>query len=566
MGSLGQLAQTLGQLLGQLLSSSNSSGSSGTTASTASTCTSSYYTESTNPTPTDPCAEYVASTASTETCASLGETGTYPACVSSSSSCTLVQELAGTCSTTTTGSTAASDSTNGTLGVAPNTGTAPLAVTFTITDKSGACPHSPIVLAFGDGSTNQTIFDGASSDCQIGATQAVSHTYQQSGTYTAAIGNQTTGGTLQTSSIIVTSTTTVSNVDTTNGTVTPTPNAGTVPLSVSITVTDTSGSCPHSPLVLNYGDGSQNQTVFTGASSTCAIGGTQVLPHTYQYAGNYTLALLNGSTGNTLQESVVIASATSSTASSNTSSSNATSYYSGSGSSGQPSVAAITGTFTMSAPLGATSSGTYTQGNVNGSVVTTPNGATFTANSSNGNTEIAGFFGGNTVVGAVNALVTNWCQTRPWATNFLAAIFPPSFFDGLCTWAGYSTKQSTSAQTPQVTLTQSNNTTQQSVSSKPATKSASTPTAASTTLTVVPKVDIWAVPASVALGSRATIYWNTQGVTDCTESSPDGSFNSTTLSGGANTVPLTQATTYTISCMDTKGNPQTDYVTVGIAL
>jgi hypothetical protein len=80
-----------------------------------------------------------------------------------------------------------------------------------------------------------------------------------------------------------------------------------------------------------------------------------------------------------------------------------------------------------------------------------------------------------------------------------------------------------------------------------------------------PRVDIWAVPTSVPLGARTTIFWNTENVANCTETSPDGSFKQNSLSGGASTVPLTEATTYTISCLDSQQNPQTDYVTVTIS-
>ena len=73
------------------------------------------------------------------------------------------------------------------------------------------------------------------------------------------------------------------------------------------------------------------------------------------------------------------------------------------------------------------------------------------------------------------------------------------------------------------------------------------------------------MPATVPLGARTTIFWNTENVTNCTETSPDGSFSQTSLSGGAATVPLTEATTFTISCLDSQQNPATDYVTVSIA-
>ncbi|MDP2649104.1 MAG: hypothetical protein Q8P19_04390, partial [bacterium] len=62
------------------------------------------------------------------------------------------------------------------------------------------------------------------------------------------------------------------------------------------------------------------------------------------------------------------------------------------------------------------------------------------------------------------------------------------------------------------------------------------------------------------------IFWNAQGVTECTETSPDGSFNHTTLSGGAATVPLVRATTFTISCLVPDGSYVSSYVTVNISI
>ncbi len=788
MSSLGQLAQTVGQILGQLMQGSGGGSGSGDTGTTAASCTSSYYTESTNPSPSDPCAQYIPSTNITGTCP-IGETGTYPNCSSDTgSSCSLAQEEAGTCPITTgsvcpTGDTGTpstgciasigTDTTNATLTPTPSSGTAPLVVSFTVTDTSGACPHSPIAISYGDSTTNQTVFDGASSDCQIGATQTLNHTYQNASTYSPKLSNLNTGATLQQSSVVVSSASNLGATDTTNATLTPTPSSGTAPLVVSFTVTDTSGACPHSPIAISYGDSTTNQTVFDGASSDCQIGATQTISHTYQNASTYLAAVINLKTGNALQQSSVIVTAakppvdtTNATltptpgsgvaplavsftvtdtsgscphspiaisygdsttnqtvfdglstdclvgatqtfghtyqnadtysaelgnlntggtlqqssiivyAASNTpgttdttngtltptpssgtapltvsvavndtsgscphspivlsfgdntadetvfdgatadclvgstgkinhtyqtsgnytlslinantslalqssvvivtaSSTNNTggtigTYYTNGGSNGAPSIADVTGTFTQNSTAGASTTGPYRQGSVSGNIVTTPNGGTFTANSTNGDTEVAGFFGGNTIAGAVTALVSSWCTSRPWSTNFLANIFPPSFFDGLCTWAGYTVGPTAATQAsanPQVSLTQTS--VQQTRTPAKTTTPANTtqsPPAASTTLSVVPKVDIWAVPASVTLGARTTIYWNTQGVTGCAETSPDGSFSENTLSGGANTVPLTQATTYSISCVDTKGNPVTGYVTVSMAI
>lgn len=198
---------------------------------------------------------------------------------------------------------------------------------------------------------------------------------------------------------------------------------------------------------------------------------------------------------------------------------------------------------------------------VRGDIQLLSGGATFVAGTRDEakNTEIAGFYGAATTLGEQpTGLVARLCQSRPWADNFLSAIISPSFFDSLCVWRGYKVGETVAVQ-PQVTVTQT----------KPQpVQPAKTVTPATTTPTqnVPAKVDVWAVPASVPLGSRTSVFWNTQGVTNCTVSSPDGSFSQTTLSGGASTVPLTGATTYTISCLDASGAPVTDYVTVTLSI
>ncbi len=57
---------------------------------------------------------------------------------------------------------------------------------------------------------------------------------------------------------------------------------------------------------------------------------------------------------------------------------------------------------------------------------------------SGSNVEVAGFYGsgtGNTQQS--QGLIAGWCQTRPWAENFLSKIVAPTFFDGLCAARGY---------------------------------------------------------------------------------------------------------------------------------
>lgn len=180
------------------------------------------------------------------------------------------------------------------------------------------------------------------------------------------------------------------------------------------------------------------------------------------------------------------------------------------------------------------------------------------------NTETAGFYGAGTV-GQPQGLIGQWCQSRPWTKNFLSLVIPATFFDGLCTARGYQVgvpepvQQSPSLQQTVIKANAA------SPAKTPTTSTAPAPTTPITP-TITPKVDIWAVPAAVPLGSRTTIFWNTQGVTNCTETSPDGSFNHNTLSGGAATVPITGATTFSISCDAPDGSHVTGYVVVNLSI
>lgn len=205
-----------------------------------------------------------------------------------------------------------------------------------------------------------------------------------------------------------------------------------------------------------------------------------------------------------------------------------------------------------------TTTGTFVMpaGGLRGDINARPVGATVVAGSrdTQGNVEVAGFFGASTFGGQSGGLVAAWCKSRPWASNFLSKIITPTFFDNICKSRGYQV--GTPPPAPAVTLQQTK---------KPKAPTATT-TAATTTPEIPPKVDIWAVPASVPLGGRTSIFWNTQGVTNCTETSPNGGFNQNSLSGGAATQPITAATTFSISCLAPDGSPVTGSVTVNLKI
>ena len=169
-------------------------------------------------------------------------------------------------------------------------------------------------------------------------------------------------------------------------------------------------------------------------------------------------------------------------------------------------------------------------------------------------TEIAGFFGGDTLGTAQpQSVVARLCQARPWNNSFISYVIPSTFFDGLCSWRGYQVG---------VPAPTSGSTVVTQQQSPPAPVATTTPAYVG----VEPKADIWAVPMNVPLGARTSIFWNTQGVSSCTVTSPDGNFFENALFGGAATVPLTGATVYTISCLVTDGSHVTDFVTVNLSI
>ena len=170
------------------------------------------------------------------------------------------------------------------------------------------------------------------------------------------------------------------------------------------------------------------------------------------------------------------------------------------------------------------------------------------------NVDTAAFFG--TSVRSVSpSPAERMCLVRPWQNPIVASYVLPSYFDGVCAARGYRTGVSAAVSAAVPTT------------AKPTSTTAAV-RATTTVPYVVPSIDIWAVPASVSVGSRTAIYWYGKGVESCTVTSPDGSFRQTGLSNlnGASTVPLTGATTFSLSCMTSAGTPVTDYVTVTIGM
>lgn len=211
-----------------------------------------------------------------------------------------------------------------------------------------------------------------------------------------------------------------------------------------------------------------------------------------------------------------------------------------------------TSTTALVVPQGAV--GGLTSG-VSGDVQIFSTGGTILAGSvdTQGNSVTAGFYGSDVYTGQPQGVIADLCRTRPWASNFLSYVLPPSFFDSLCSLRGYQVGIP-QPPAPTVTIVQT--------VAAPVAPGPTTPT----TPLIPPSVDIWAVPDSVPLGSRTSVFWTSQGVTSCSVTSPDGSFSQNSLSGGGSTVALTGATTFTISCLAPDGSHVTDLVTVNLSI
>ncbi len=208
--------------------------------------------------------------------------------------------------------------------------------------------------------------------------------------------------------------------------------------------------------------------------------------------------------------------------------------------------------------------------NSTGDFRVTRDGATIIVQNQNpqNNSVIAGFYGIQSSNGQSQGIVASWCKERPWASNFLSIVIPPVFFDSLCTLRGYKVGQPVVIDkrrgTPIVTLTQRPSQVASSTNSTNSTSSVQYRPAVPVSPPM--QVDIWAVPPAVRLGARTTIFWNSKGAATCIETSPDGSFSHTSLSGGGATVPLSGPTTFSISCQAPDGTHVADFVTVNLSI
>ena len=460
--------------------------------------------------------------------------------------CDLYRMALGLCEDPTT--TPANDKTNASLSVTPNSGAVPLPVTFTVTDTSTGCPKSPIILSSGDGTAPITAF-GATNSCAARAPAVFNYTYGTAGTFQATVKNQTTQSILQSVTVSVTGGATTASAI--NVSLSVSPSSGTAPLSVTFTVTDTSPpdaspSCRRPAIILSSGDGATSITALPAA--TCAARTPAVFNYTYGTAGTFQAAVVNQETQKTIQTATIIVAegAIQSETPVNVSSS-------------LLNLVSNLNTQQTSNTSGASAARpqtVYTQSGNTANIQMTAGGATIISGGvrdATKNTGSSAFFGADTQTGvAAQNLVERMCLVRPWQNPLIASRIQPSIFDGLCSGKGFRAGVTAEASpTP---------------ASKPAVQPVSNQTpAASSSPAVPPAAAIWATPASVPLGSRTAIFWNSKGVASCIVTSPDGSFNDRRLSGSASTVPLTGATVFSISCLTQDGSPVTNYVKVNIS-
>ena len=481
--------------------------------------------------------------------------GSYTAAITDQSTGQVLQSVPVTVTGTTTPD---DDMTNATLTVVPASGSAPLKVTFTITDTSTACPRSEIALSAGDGSAPVTALQ-ATSQCTGRAPVQFTYTYANAGTYKAEIANMSTQQILQ--SITVTVGEAATPTDTTNATLTVVPESGVAPLNVKFTITDVSTSCPRSEIILSAGDGSAPVTALP-ATVTCIGITPAVLNYTYRNAGTFTAFIGNASNKQVLKGVVITvtpgnanttqppltAPLTTPTASTVNVSSSLLNL-------------ANSGNTAVAAPR-TVQSGTWGDIQANASGVTITAGA----HDKDGRTGVGGFYGYDAVPGIQpQDLAKQMCAARPWGNSSATAIIPPSFYDSICTARGYKVGVAAPASSAG-TGAASKSSAPPSATKTPSKTATSTGPKGPTAVTVPPKVYITAVPSSVKLGSRTSIFWNAVGVKACLITSPDGSFSGNTLYGAASTVALTGETVFSIVCIKPDDSQITNFVKVKIAI
>lgn len=185
---------------------------------------------------------------------------------------------------------------------------------------------------------------------------------------------------------------------------------------------------------------------------------------------------------------------------------------------------------------------------LHGDLISFGGGVTIYGQSVSGNTTVSGFYGSSGSGGGL-------CQSRPWASNFLSYIIPPGFFDSLCNMAGF----------PTITQVPSGFAGSSGIQMVKGPGSPASPSLIGQSSTAA-QATIAASPPNVNIGGRTTVFWTSRNVTSCEETSSDGNFSGTSLSGGASTVALSGPVTFNISCLGLDGTQVHNSVTVNIGI
>lgn len=243
-----------------------------------------------------------------------------------------------------------------------------------------------------------------------------------------------------------------------------------------------------------------------------------------------------------------------------------------------------------------------------------------------GASPVGGFNGAANQAPQSSGALTSLCADRPWSRSVVARFISPSLFDGLCTRFGYQVgtptlpvsqqafNTSAAENTAQQQATQARNPNARVIgmTCAPEVIRKGSPVelrfscgnekltgvagfsvvASSDTSAVVrpqtntqygircgagivyscavrvvdPQLKLWSEPKTVSLGARAQLYWSTKDVQSesCTVVGP--SFSEKGPQGGAATVPINDASTYTLTCTGLDGVPIQQSYTVDLSI
>lgn len=475
----------------------------------------------------------------------------------------------------------------GKLQASPTSGSVPLKVGFTTNGN-----RADLTIDFGDNESSSDWENSYEDESEL----YIEHTYTSVGTFTARVTGGTAPASASRASITVSATTTTPGpgpgptpepepVDVAS--LQASPEVGSAPLDVNFVVGVGRSGCRAKTQTLYFGDGA-SYTVPPLPGTICEAR-TREVSHTYQTAGTYTARVTGEAPAGSEPIARVVVRASSaggsggdnnsggsSTGGGSNINTNINTGTSGSGGSNSSSLETLTYEFSgddqnakssQARPVPVFSNPAFLLPGLRGDIQLIQTGGTVFAGTRDlsKNTEVSGFYGSYTFSNQPEGVAARLCTNRPWAGGFLSYVIPETFFDSLCTSRGYQVGISSAPPAP-TTVTVTQTPVQVIKKTSTPTKPAVAKPAATTTPASTSRARVWAVPAAVPLGSRTSVFWSAQGVTECKITSPDGNFSQSSLSGGASTAPITAPTTFTISCLTADGTPVTNYTTVTVSI